>query len=195
MSDILQHVGTTTSLFSRRRISAITSDHFRTGVLRIRRKGFLVWEGLRMGSGFHVELIYSKHVRVTGEVIGLNDEFDLTSPLAKFLELNRSIVEDKLPVIEETISSYRQHHRRESQWKNRVLSYRFLAHVFAQPRDPTGLPQSSIEGERDGRVRQLMLDSGEVFESAYQRYAAVSRSEATAWWYIFWVSLLCTLGR
>jgi hypothetical protein len=134
-----------------------------------------------------VELIYSKDVRVTGEVIGLNEDFDLTSPLAKFLEVNRQLIQGRAPYIENVLKSYQRFHRKECKWKNHVMSYRFLAHVYAQPRDPCGLPQSSIEGERDTRIRRLMLNSEDVFSSMYERFTAVSRSEAATWWYIFWV--------
>ena len=167
---------------------------YRTCVFRIRRKGFLLWQGLHLGSGFETELVYSKHVRMPGDIIGLNDEFGLTSPLAKFLEFNQSIIERNLPRIEDALGSYRLYHRKECKWKTRVLSYRFLAHVYAQPRDPTGLPQSSIEFERDPRVRQLMLGSEDVFRSMYVRFVAVARSEAATWWYIFWVGTLVSVS-
>lgn len=184
-----QRVGKVSSvLHSRKSYSANTAVSYDTAVLRIRKQGFLDWEGVQLGSGFQVELIYSKNVKVTGEVIGLNDDFDLTSPLAKFLELNRRLIEQRAAHFEDILKDYRRFHRKECKWKNHVLSYRFLAYVYAQPRDPTGLPQSSIEGERDARVRKLMLCSEDVFKAMYERFTAVSRSEAATWWYIFWVS-------
>jgi len=70
-----------------------------------------------------------------------------------------------------------------------VLTYRFLTYVYDQPRDPTGLAKSSIEFERDLRVRQLMVGSEAVFETAYERLAAVSTSQVATWWYIFWDDL------
>ncbi|KAJ2920362.1 hypothetical protein MD484_g194, partial [Candolleomyces efflorescens] len=182
-----QRVGRSSWL--RRNYAATTSMSYDVCVLRIKRRGFLKWEGLQFGSGFQVELIYSKDVRVTGEVIGLNEDFDLTSPLAKFLEVNRQRIQGRAPYIESVLKSYQRFHRKECKWKNHVMSYRFLAHVYAQPRDPCGLPQSSIEGERDTRIRRLMLHSEDVFSSMYERFTAVSRSEAATWWYIFWDDL------
>jgi len=183
-----QKIGKKSSWIGGKGYSAVTNELYRYCVLRIKKRGYLNWEGLQLGSGFGVELIYSKDVRVTGEAIGLNEDFDLTPPLAKFLELNRQTIDDRAPQIEELLRSYRRFHKREAKWKNHVMSYRFLAYVYAQPRDPHGLPQSSIEGERDTRIRRLMLSSEEVFRITYLRHTAVARSEASTWWYIFWVS-------
>jgi len=165
----------------------VTSTHFQNAVLHIKRQGQLTWQELNLGSGFQVELNYSKDVTVTGEVIGLTKHFDLSPPLARFLELNKPLIDEGLYEIEEKLSSYRRHHRKECSWKRRVLSYRFLTFVYDQPRDPSGLVQSSIENELDPRVRRLLKDNGAVFKSAYNRLAAVSTSEVATWWYIFWV--------
>lgn len=165
----------------------MTSTHFQNAVLHIKRQGQLTWQELNLGSGFQVELNYSKDVTVTGEVIGLTKHFDLSPPLARFLELNKPLIDEGLYEIEEKLSSYRRHHRKECSWKRRVLSYRFLTFVYDRPRDPSGLVQSSIENELDPRVRRLLKDNGAVFKSAYNRLAAVSTSEVATWWYIFWV--------
>ena len=168
----------------------MTSTHFQNAVLRIKRQGQMSWQGLNLGSGFQVELKYSKHVTVLGETIGLTKIFDLTPPLARFLELNRQLIDEGLYEIEEKLSSYRRHHRKECSWKRRVLSYRFLEFVYDRPCAPSGLVQSSIENEQDPRVRRLMVDSEAVFKSAYIRLAAVSTSEVATWWYIFWVGTI-----
>ncbi|TFK30404.1 hypothetical protein FA15DRAFT_579807 [Coprinopsis marcescibilis] len=173
----------------RGKYTATTSVHYKSCVFRIRRNGFLLWKGLHLGSGFEAELIYGRRMRMTGDVIGLNDEFDLTSPLAKFLELNRLIIEERMPQIEEALASYRKFHREECLWKVQVLSYRFHGHVYTQPCDPTGLPQSSIEFEQDPRVRELVLHSESVFRCMYDRYTAVTTSEVSTWWYLFWDDL------
>lgn len=165
----------------------MTSTHFEHAVLRIKHQGELAWQGLNLGSGFQVELDYSKQVKVLGEVIGLTKHFDLTPPLARFLELNKQLIDEGLYETEERLASYRRHQRKECSWKRRVLSYRFLTFVYERPRDPSGLVQSSIENERDPRVRRLMLDSEAVLKSAYNRLAVVSASEVATWWYIFWV--------
>ena len=165
----------------------MTSTHFQNAILCIKRQGQLTWQELNLGSGFQVELNYSKRVTVLGEVIGLTKHFDLTPPLARFLELNKQLIDEGLYEIEEKLSGYRRHYRKECLWKRRVLSYRFLAFVYDRPRDPSQLVQSSMENERDPRVRRLMMDSEAVFKTAYNRLAAVSTSEVATWWYIFWV--------
>jgi hypothetical protein len=45
-----------------------------------------------------------------------------------------------------------------------------------------------MESERDPRVRQLLEDSDTIFAGTFQRYQWAAQTEATAWWYIFWVS-------
>ncbi|EFI28599.1 hypothetical protein CC1G_13626 [Coprinopsis cinerea okayama7 len=186
-----QPIGTSKWFWNRRgNFKATTSTHYRTATFTLKHTGFLLWQGVHLGSGFTPSLSYTKHLILpASSTIGLTHTFDLTAPLAKFLTLNQNLIEEHLPRIEEAMQSYRLYHRKECKWKARVLSYRFLMHVWAQPRDPTGLPQSSIEFERDGRVRGLMLGSGEVFRSTYERYVAVARSEAATWWYIFWDDL------
>jgi hypothetical protein len=165
----------------------MTSVHYEHAVLSIKRRGHLVWEGLHLGSGFDIQLKYSRSVQVAGDVIGLNEDFDLTSSLARFLKMNREIIDQGMPVIEDRFSHYRRYHRKECQWKSRVLTYRFLTLVYDRPGDPVGLAVSSMEFERDHRVRQLLARSEAVFKLAHKRMEAVSVSQAATWWYIFWV--------
>lgn len=141
-----------------------------------------------MGSGFDVELVYTKDVKVDGTVIGLNDDYDLTQPLARFLALNEYLIPGPLSLLEGVMLRYRQHCMKECAWKANTLTYRFLALVYNRPREPDGLAQSSIERERDLRVRQLMLGSEVAFDMSYRRLSAVATSEIATWWYIFWVS-------
>ncbi|KAJ3516260.1 hypothetical protein NLJ89_g1239 [Agrocybe chaxingu] len=185
----IQDVGTNLPWCCGRNYSAVTSRQYQHAVLRIKRRGHLIWKGLPLGSGFTVELRYSKKVKVSGEVIGLNEDYDLTSSLARFLEINRELVDQGLRSIEGKLSEYRQHHRKECRWKSRVLTYRFLTSVYDKPRDPDTIAQSCLDLERDTRVCQLMSRSEPVFRSAYDRLAAVSTSEAATWWYIFWDDL------
>ncbi|KAF7347866.1 hypothetical protein MVEN_01544400 [Mycena venus] len=168
---------------------ADNSTAYHSCVLRIKRHGHLKWDGLQLGSGFSVELNYAKNVKVDGDIIGLNDDFDLTPDLARFLSLNQDLIPRRLEHIEETLASYRHHHRKECHWKSHVLTYRFLTHVYDRPRQPTGLAESSIQFERDLRVKRLMAGSEAVFQTAYERLEAVSSSPTAAWWYLFWDDL------
>jgi len=168
----------------------MTSVHYEHAILSIKRRGHLVWEGLHLGSGFDIQLKYSRSVQVAGDVIGLNEDFDLTSSLARFLEINREIIDQGLPIIENRISHYRRYHRKECQWKSRVLTYQFLTLVYDRPGAPACLGESYMECEQDHRVRQLLARSEVVFELAHKRMKAVSVSQAATWWYIFWVCRL-----
>ena len=150
-----------------------------------------MWQGIQLGSGFNVKLCYAKEILLAGDAVGLNNDHDLTVPLARFLEHNQGLISERLGFIDETLSSYRSHCRRECRRKRQVLSYQFLYHLYDQPRYPGGIAKSSIEAEHDPRVHQLMVDSKTVFETAYERLAHVSQSEAATWWYIVWVGLLC----
>ncbi|PBK70305.1 hypothetical protein ARMSODRAFT_885031 [Armillaria solidipes] len=175
--------------WGRRRYTTQSSVHYDRCVLRIKHRGHLAWQGLQLGSGFDIRLAYSKKLDLDGSVIGLNDDFDLTSPLARFFMLNSQLVSSRLAYIESTLASYRRHHRKECHRKSEALTYRFLSHVYDHPREPSGLTASSIELEKDSRVRVLMSGSEEVFSAAYNRFSAVSIDETRTWWYIFWDDL------
>ena len=168
---------------------------FEQCVLRVIPRGDLIWEGLRLGSGFGVRLVYSKDIEVGGDVIGLNDDWGLTVPLARFLRTNQRLIPERLSHIEGIIQSYRKHYLDETQAKSNVLTYRFFTNVYDMPRDPTRLAESSITHEKDIRVRQLMLGCEKALQTTYDRLFAVTKTEAATWWYIFWVSAKKRVSR
>lgn len=186
----MQPVGSRRPLFCclpGRRFRAQTVYHYRAGIFRLKRHGLLPYEGLNLGSGFEVELTYAKNVVVGGSAIGLDDDYDLTTPLARFLALNEELIPGPLTLVEDVLERYRHGLLTECQRKAETLSYRFLALVYDRPREPKGLTESSIEYENDARVRKLMLGSEDVFKITYARFSAVSTSPLATWWYIFWV--------
>ncbi|KAI0695179.1 hypothetical protein BC835DRAFT_1273773 [Cytidiella melzeri] len=172
-----------------RRYEAQTALQYRYAIFRLKRQGTLDWENINLGSGFEVELTYARKVVVTGSVIGLTDDFDLSTPLARFLSLNEDLIVQPLVHIEGAIQRYRNHMLRECERKNDALSYRFLVSVYNRPREPTGLAESSIEFEKDLRVRRLLLASEDIFTITHERLSVASRCEITTWWYIFWDDL------
>lgn len=182
-------MGSHTDWWHARRYRAVTSTHYEHALLKIKRHGHLVWQGLQLGSGFDIELKYSRDMTVSSDVIGLNEDFDLTPSLARFLQINRKLVDEGLFPIEEKLSHYRRHHRQECQRKTRIMTYRFLTYVYDHPRDPDGLVQRLCEIEGDCRIQELMLNSEAAFRSTYTRLEAVRTSELATWWYIFWVGL------
>ncbi|KAJ7071068.1 hypothetical protein C8F01DRAFT_1108962 [Mycena amicta] len=171
------------------RYTADDSVSYNSCVFRISQRGHLEWEGLQLGSGFQVELNYARDVKVGGDVIGLTDDYELTPDLARFLSLNQDLIPSRLEHIQETLNSYRRHHRQECRWKSHALSYRFLTHVYDHPRPSSRLSESSIHGEQDLRVRELMAGNEIVFETAYKRWEVVSESTTRTWWYLFWDDL------
>ncbi|KAI0651926.1 hypothetical protein C8Q79DRAFT_997151 [Trametes meyenii] len=172
-----------------RRYVAETSIHYQSCVFHVKRGGHVQWEGLDLGSGFDVELTYAKQVQVSGAIIGLTDDYEITEPLARFLSMNEQLIPGRLSYIEAVLHNYRRHLRKEREWKRTTLSYRFLTTVYDQPREPRGLSESAIEIEGDLRVRKLMASSVNIFEITYYRLCVVSRSELATWWYIFWDDL------
>ncbi|KJA29472.1 hypothetical protein HYPSUDRAFT_32950 [Hypholoma sublateritium FD-334 SS-4] len=171
------------------RYSAVTNTHYEYAILGIKRRGHLQWGRLQLGSGFDIQLEYSRKITLAAEIIGLNEDFDLTSSVARFLEINRDLIDEGLFVVEENLSDYRRYLRKEFRWKARVLTYGFLTFVYDRPRDPCDLAQTPAELEHDSRVCQLMECSEPVLKSAYARLTAVSTSKAATWWYIFWDDL------
>lgn len=170
-------------MFRRKNYGAKVSTHYRSCILHIKRQGKLAWNGLELGSGFKVELFYQKDVILPGDAIGLNDDFDLTAPLAKFFNLNEAFIPKRLKEVEEVLFNYRRHYRTISRWKSRVMTYGFLSEVYDRPQDV----KAFMECEHDLRLRNLIVNNEATLKVMRERLANVSRSETTTWWYIFWV--------
>ncbi|KAH9486975.1 hypothetical protein JR316_0001041 [Psilocybe cubensis] len=185
----VQPVGSYSTWWRTRSYRAVTSTRYEHAILQINRRGHLLWKGLQLGSGFSVKLKYSKTVTVSSDILGLTEDFDLTPTLARFLQINRELIDEGLFEIEETLSHYRLYHRQECQRKRRIMTYRFLTFVYDHPRDPDGLIASLCEIEGDRRIQDLMVKSEPAFRAAYTRLEAVRSSELSTWWYIFWDDL------
>ncbi|KAJ4486079.1 hypothetical protein J3R30DRAFT_3443672 [Lentinula aciculospora] len=170
----------------RQRYNANTSVRYESCVLEIKRNGYLIWDKVQLGSGFQIQLRYDKNVVIDGDTIGLTEDFELTSSLARFLALNEDLIFSRLGKMEALITAYRRHHQQQCHRKTQVLSYQFLSNVYDHPRSTTRLARSAFELEPDLRVRQLLVGSDEIFETAYLRLSTVSTTETATWWYIFW---------
>jgi hypothetical protein len=176
-----------------RRYKAQASTYYEYGTLNIKRKGYLTWEGLQLGSGFDVEIVYDKNVKLEGGSIGINDEYDLTPVLARFLAGNHSLIHSRVSGIEALLAGYRRFCKQECRAKSEALTYGFLSRVYDHPRDPEGLAQDAIKHEHDLRVRQLLVGNEAAFRITYERLTAVSTTELATWWYIFWVCFVFPL--
>lgn len=155
-----------------------------------------MWNGLQLGSGFDVSLTYSDSVHVDGSVIGLDEDFDLTPSLARFLMLNTALMQNRLHAIDTTLRAYRKYFSRETKWKEQVMTYRFLAKIYDRPDEPARVSEEVLDLERDLRVRNALLTHEDAFMAAYERMSLVTSTPVRTWWYIFWVrhSFLRCLG-
>src|SRR5258708_20497400 len=130
------------SLFCRgMRYKAHTSTYSEYGTLNIERKGYLIWDGLQLGSGFDVKIMYDKRIGVDGGIIGINDDYDLTPALARFFTLNHSLIHSRVGGIEDLLAGYRRFCQRECRTKAEALTYGFLSRVYDRPTDPEGLAE------------------------------------------------------
>lgn len=165
-----------------------STTHFQTCQLRIKRRGYFIWGGVDMGSGFDVELVYSKHVIKDGNILGLDGDFDLTPALARFLKLNENIIHIQARHLRSVLDDFRQNLQAEIEAKVNALTYGFLSDVYNRSNlTPSQLLSIVMEKERDLRVRQLMLGSEDAIIAAHERMQVVTRCEVTTWWYLFWV--------
>lgn len=168
----------------RYKIQATTA--YSTCTFEIKRRGIASWKGLQLGSGFHVELRYAPYVVVHAPVIGLDDDFNVSPLLARFLLRNQDIVSRNSPKIEGALESYRRHLRKMSRWKQDVLTYSFLTTVYFRPSDATAIAREVEPTEKDLRVREMILSKEDALASTYERVRAVSRTALATWWYLFW---------
>lgn len=138
-----------------------------------------------------VELEYDKRVRVSGGAFGLNDDYDLTPPLARFLALNERLIPAYLAHIEGVHARYRAHCRAEAHAKAWTLSYRFLSTVYDSPEGMPGLAENAAKHEQNERAQDFLVsdECRNVFAIAEERMKQVATSEVATWWYIFWVRL------
>jgi hypothetical protein len=143
---------------------------------------------MQLGSGFEIQLAYAKNVVVAGSMLGLNDNYDLTPPLARFLALNEELIHAQLEATETALGNYRTHHYEDCRRKAQVLSYRFLSSAYDQPQDSKSFAKTCVESERDVRVRRLMMGNEDAMQVTFERLSVITRSEASTWWYLLWVS-------
>lgn len=167
--------------------------HFHSCVFELKRRGTQFIEGFPLGSGFDIQLTYAHKVQLDGDILGLNDDFDLSPLLAKFLHMNQHLINDRIEVVESALWRYRRTARKEARKKRKALSYGFTTEVWNWPAFPDEAAKT-VEGlERDLRVRHLIVEREDALLAAKERMDAVGRSEIATWWYLFWVRLLLSI--
>ena len=159
---------------------------FHSCVFSLKYHGNQFWKDLPLGSGFEVELSYTKDIRLDGDAIGIEHDLEITSTLAKFLHLNRELVESRLEGLLMDLEEYRRESRRQNRLKRKTLSYHFLTRVYNWPLRPTETVKVVEQCETDLRVRDLFAANEISLVMATQRMDIVGRSEITVWWYLFW---------
>ncbi|KAF8585532.1 hypothetical protein K439DRAFT_1560810 [Ramaria rubella] len=172
-----------------RRYSAQASTRYESCVLSIGRRGSLPWKGIQLGSGFNVQLGYAPDVKIDGTAIGLDDEFDLTPQLARFLALNKELIRDRMSRIDSVVRDYRRSTRRNARAKCDALTYEFLSNVYCTPKELHHLMKTVAEQEKDLRVRQTFVEHEDALAAANERMAFVNKTEASTWWYLYWDDL------
>jgi hypothetical protein len=163
-----------------------SATHFHSCVFSLKTHGIQFWKELPLGSGFDIELSYTKDIRLDADAIGIEDDMEISSTLAKFLHLNRELVQARLDIVLTRLEEYRRESRRQNKLKRNTLSYHFLTQVYNWPLRPTEVVKAVEQYESDLRVRDLFAVNGAALEMATQRMDAVGRSEITVWWYLFW---------
>ncbi|KIM22943.1 hypothetical protein M408DRAFT_269120 [Serendipita vermifera MAFF 305830] len=172
--------------FSGRQYSMQTAVEFHSCVFSLKYRGSQFWKDLPLGSGFDIELSYTKDIRLDGDAIGIEHDMGMTSTLAKFLHLNRDLVHTRLESLLAGLDEYRRETRKQMRLKQKTLSYHFLAHVYNWPLRPAQVVKAVEQYESDLRVRDLFAANDASLAMVTQRMDIVGRSEITVWWYLFW---------
>ncbi|CAE6405463.1 unnamed protein product [Rhizoctonia solani] len=169
-----------------RRYHACQTTDYHEARFRIRRQGSLEWNNVNLASGFDVSLQYSKKLNLDGSLIGLNISFELTPQLARFLLLNKTILESRMSAYLNALRDYRTHALIEVESKIEALSYGFITSLYASPMDPVSIASSLARNERNLRVRDLAVGYEHAFQTMYERMHYVTRAPVEAWWFLFW---------
>jgi hypothetical protein len=140
---------------------------------------------MNLASGFQVRLDYSKDVHVDGSVIGLENDFDLTPSLAKFLMANKTAVDQGIQQFSKALDAYRSQLREEMELKEEVMGYNFLTALYDNPMEFDEVLEKS--GTCGKHVYEVLKDERESLTVALERLRDVSRDDVCTWWYLFWV--------
>ncbi|KAG8742758.1 hypothetical protein FRC10_000925 [Ceratobasidium sp. 414] len=162
-----------------------TTDYYEP-ILAIQRNGTLTWGNVNLASGFGISLHYARNVAPDGSLVGLNDALDLTPQLARFLLLNKPVLDDRISEYLVALRAYRDYMHREVAAKAAALSYGFLDSIYSAPASPDTITRILAKDELDLRVRELAVSYGDAFETMDERIRYVGRNAISGWWYLFW---------
>lgn len=146
----------------------------------------MMWNDVQLASGFEISMTYYRDVEVDGTAIGLDEEFDLTRPLALFLLMNAHLIRGRIKEFDSAVRSYRRHFRRELRHKREVMSYNFLETVYNSPQAMPELVKAILQTEKDSHLRDTVIKHEDSLATAYERLTVVSSSRVRTWWFLFW---------
>ena len=121
-----------------------------------------------------------------GDTLGIASNFALSNTLARFLQLNRHIIEQNLPKIEAKLAAHRDFFREEMEEKGQKLSYAFLVDVYGNEHfDKTSL-EAALAMEQDLKTRAILDDHAAAICFLEERMQAANRDTLCQWWYLLW---------
>ncbi|GAA5930311.1 uncharacterized protein JCM15063_004770 [Sporobolomyces koalae] len=167
--------------------------------VKIARNSSFVWQGYNCSSGFEISLEWRDGVgfdrsgkprtnlelTLPGSQCGILADFSLTRSLAILLRDNRQLIDQRLPLIEESLHRHRRWFSREAEWKRQTLSYEFLLEIFAETGN--GLDQIALrldEMEKNISVKRLITNHATSFTSLRERMEIVTSSKIRGWWFV-----------
>lgn len=120
------------------------------------------------------------------EELGIANNFALSNTLARFLQLNRHIIEQRMPKIEERLASHRDYFREEFEDKQRTLSYAFLIDVYGNEHFDRHSLRNALAQEEDQQTRALLDEHTGAITFLEERMQAANRDVISQWWYLLW---------
>ncbi|GJN94294.1 hypothetical protein Rhopal_007368-T1 [Rhodotorula paludigena] len=177
---------------------------YRMARVRIVRNSAFLWQGCNVSSGFDVSLQYAdgegpgrdgrmqrgQKLTLAAPDVGIDDTFQLTAKLAALLVRNRTLVDQRLPIVESALQRHRDFFRVEAERKHQVLSHAFLLTVFGENQlSGTDLDSVLRSSEENVKVQTLALSYKAAVNRLEQRMEAVTKDSTRGWWYLFWDDL------
>lgn len=124
-----------------------------------------------------------------GEELGISSNFAMTNTLARFMQLNRRIIEQNMPLLEDKIDIHRNFFAEEVRAKRRALSYSFLLDVYGNEHLDRSVLADALYGEEDANTRDMLIRHEGSMTLMAERMQAANSSILCQWWYLFWDDL------
>lgn len=194
----------TKSVGKRHGVEVQTRVQYRIGTLNIRRNSERKWNGYNHASGFEVGISYvdgqgqdsdggvhyGQHLTLDSAGMGLTDDFDLCTSVAKLFRRNRDLIDTRMPILQATLARHRDFFRAEADAKHQALSHSFLFDVVAEDSLSVAELETMLKGREKSRVvREMVQRYGASLTFLEERMTSVKSSRIRAWWYLLWDDL------